>query len=159
LKATFFVLGWIADAYPELVRAVADEGHEIASKGYYHRSIRDMAPSEFREDLARSQEALERASGNAVRGYRVADEWFQPHDLWALGVRAGEGSAYASSLCPAGRSYSHEPWRRFIHQHRLAGTGLSLWELPLSTISFLGWNLPIAGGNYFRQMPRCLMRR
>src|SRR5262245_7079502 len=83
VKATFFVLGWIADQYPELVHLVAERGHEIASKGYYHRSIRGMTPTEFREDLARSREALERASRTRVFGYRVADGWLQPTDLWA----------------------------------------------------------------------------
>jgi polysaccharide deacetylase family protein (PEP-CTERM system associated) len=159
LKATFFVLGWIADAYPELVRTVAAEGHEIASKGYYHRSIRDMSPEEFREDLARSREALERASQSAVRGYRVADEWFEPRDLWALDVLAEEGYAYDSSICPQGRTYAHEPWRRFIHQHKVGVSGKSLWEFPLSTAHLVAWDLPIAGGNYFRQFPQLLMRR
>ena len=72
-RATFFVLGWVADTMPELVRAVADRGHEIASKGYYHRNIRQLTPSEFRDDLARARESLEHAGGHRVLGYRVAD--------------------------------------------------------------------------------------
>ncbi|MBV9958274.1 MAG: polysaccharide deacetylase family protein, partial [Acidobacteria bacterium] len=72
IKATFFVLGWIADQNPELVREVARRGHEIASRGYYHRTIRQMTPTEFREDLQRARVALERASGTRVIGYRAA---------------------------------------------------------------------------------------
>src|SRR5205085_6427025 len=78
IKATFFVLGWIADRYPELIRKVAERGHEIASKGYYHRNALQLAPSEFREDLARTREALEKAGGTRVLGYRMADEWLGP---------------------------------------------------------------------------------
>ena len=91
IRATFFAPGWIADQYPELVRMVAERGHEIASQGYYHRSVRQMEPSEFRDDLARAREALERAGDTRVLGYRVAHRWFAPCDLWALQVLAEEG--------------------------------------------------------------------
>jgi polysaccharide deacetylase family protein (PEP-CTERM system associated) len=157
VKATFFVLGWVADRCPEIVRLVADRGHEIASKGYYHRSIRQMTPGEFREDLARSRAALERATGRRVLGYRVAHEWFSPADLWALDVLAQEGYAYDSSILPAFWSFAREPWRRFLHQHTCGER--RLWELPLSTTRVLGWNVPIAGGNYFRQFPHGWVKR
>src|SRR5262245_38718707 len=157
IRATFFVLGWIADRYPELVRRVAERGHEIASKGYYHRNVRQMSPAEFREDLARTRAALEKASGTRVLGYRVADGWFAPADLWALDVLAEEGYAYDSSLAPRLREYAHEPWRRFLHEHRAGGR--TLWELPISTIRLLRWVVPISGGNYFRQFPFWLVRR
>jgi polysaccharide deacetylase family protein (PEP-CTERM system associated) len=157
VKATFFILGWIADQFPEIVRTVADRGHEIASKGYYHRSIRQMAPSEFKEDLFRSREALERAGRTKVLGYRVAHEWFMPSDLWALDVLAEEGYAYDSSISPMFRRFAHEPYRRFAHKH-VAGTN-QLWEFPLSTWSFLGWQIPIAGGNYFRQFPHAFVKQ
>ena len=77
-SATFFVLGWVADTLPELVKQVTQRGHEVASKGYYHRNVRQLTPGEFRDDLARSREAIERAAGQRVRGYRVADQWFRP---------------------------------------------------------------------------------
>ncbi len=99
-RATFFVLGWVADTMPELIRVVAERGHEIASKGYYHRNIRQLTPAEFRDDLARAREALERAGGHRILGYRVADDWFQPADLWALDVLADEGYEYDSSVGP-----------------------------------------------------------
>jgi polysaccharide deacetylase family protein (PEP-CTERM system associated) len=157
IQATFFVLGWIADRFPELVRQVAEAGHEVASRGYYHRHIRQMSPAEFREDLARTREALQRASGRRVLGYRVADDWFGPADLWALDVLAEEGYAYDSSLAPRLREYAHEPWRRFSHQHTSADR--KLWEFPISSVRLWRWVVPIGGGNYFRQFPHWLVRR
>lgn len=156
-KATFFTLGWVAESLPELVRLVADRGHEVASKGYYHRSIRSMAPEEFREDLARAREVIERASGRRVRGYRVADLWFEPDDLWALEVLAREGYAYDSSVAPTLRHFANEPRRWTAHENQFGDR--VLWELPLSTTSVLGLRVPIAGGNYFRQFPRWFVQR
>ena len=153
--ATFFVLGWVADAVPELIAEVAARGHEIASKGYYHRSIRAMTPGEFREDLARARDALQRASGQRILGYRVADEWFRPEDLWALDVLAEQGYDYDSSIGPIGRRFAAEPWRRFSHIHQFGDRTLS--EFPISAMDLLGWMIPIAGGNWFRQLPAFLV--
>jgi polysaccharide deacetylase family protein (PEP-CTERM system associated) len=157
VKATFFVLGWVADRYPEMVRQVADRGHEIASKGYYHRGIHQMTPAEFREDLARSRQALEKASGTRILGYRVAHRWLTPADLWALDVLAEEGYAYDSSIAPLFRQFAGEPWRRFQHRHEVNGRGL--WEFPISSCSLFGLQLPVGGGNYFRQFPHRLVKR
>jgi polysaccharide deacetylase family protein (PEP-CTERM system associated) len=157
VHATFFVLGWVADQVPELVRQVANRGHEIASKGYYHRNVQQLTPGEFLDDLARSREAIEHAGGQRVVGYRVADRWFRPSDLWALDVLAEQGYEYDSSIGPILRSYASEPWRRFAHLHRYGDR--TLWELPISTADILGFLVPIAGGNYFRQLPHGLVRR
>ena len=157
LKATFFVLGWVADQYPELVRRVAERGHEIASKGYYHRGVQHMSPAEFREDLLRSREALEKAGGRRVLGFRLADGWFTPADLWALDVLAECGFAYDSSIAPRGRQFADEPFRRFAHQEQTKSG--SIWEFPISTARVFGHLVPIAGGNYFRQIPPWLIRR
>ncbi len=156
VQATFFTLGWIADEFPELVREIASRGHEVASKGFWHRSIRRLTPSEFRDDLIKSREALEKASGQRVLGYRVADNWFRPQDLWALEVLAQEGFAYDSSICPMFDEWAHETWRRVLHRHRTEKG--EIWEVPLSTASALGWSFPIAGGNYYRQFPHRLMK-
>ncbi len=156
-RATFFVLGWVADTMPELVRLVTSRGHEVASKGYYHRNIGQLTPAEFRDDLTRAREALERAGGHRVLGYRVADAWFEPHDLWALDVLAEEGYEYDSSIGPILRTYSAQPWRRFAHLHRYGER--TLWELPISTADVFGFLIPIAGGNYFRQLPHSFVRR
>lgn len=157
IKATFFILGWIADQFPDIVRMVSDRGHEVASKGYYHRSIRQMTPSEFREDLAHSRAALESVTGKRVLGYRVAHEWFKPEDCWALDVLAEEGFAYDSSIGLLLRRFAGEPWRRYAHTHKHGDK--ELWEFPLSSTHFLGCDIPIAGGNYFRQFPFWMVRR
>ena len=157
IKATFFVVGWIADQMPEVVRKVASRGHEIASKGYFHRGIRQLDREEFRDDLVRSREALERASGTPVAGYRIAEGWFEPQDLWALDVLAEEGFLYDSSIRPIFRRYAAHPERRRLHRHRHAGR--TLWEVPIPALTVAGWSLPIGGGNYLRQAPPALMRR
>ncbi|MDA0283914.1 MAG: DUF3473 domain-containing protein, partial [Planctomycetota bacterium] len=156
-KATFFVLGWVAEQMPELVAEIVARGHEVANLGYHHRSIRGVSRNEFREDLLRAQEAIEAASGQKLLGYRVADQWFGPQDLWALDVLAEEGYAYDSSLLPMFRRFSDEPYRRFVH--RQSTPYGSIQEVPPSTSRFLGCNIPVAGGNWFRQFPHTLLKR
>ena len=156
-KATFFVLGWVAEQMPELVREVASRGHEIASRGFYHRNIRELTRTEFKEDLARTREALEAATGQRVIGHRVADGWFQPDDLWTLDVLAEEGYLYDSSVFTTFRSYAGQPSRQFVHQHETPNG--PIWEIPPSTWDVLGFRLPIAGGNYFRQLPHTFLKR
>jgi polysaccharide deacetylase family protein (PEP-CTERM system associated) len=143
---------------PELVREVVDRGHEVASKGYFHRSIcRFSSPAEFREDLARSREALERASGTPVWGFRIGHRWFSPEDLWALDILAEEGFKYDSSVRPIFRRYAREPWRGLPHLHKHGDR--EIWEFPLAATGLFGWKLPISGGNYFRQFSPFLMKR
>ena len=156
IRATFFVLGWVADAAPELVRRVADRGHEIASKGYDHRGLRELGPA-FPDDLARARDALERASGRRVVGYRAAEGWLPPSELPKLDVLISEGYLYDSSLKPSFRAYADQPWRRVLHRHTSAAG--SLWEFPLSSVRLCGLDVPIAGGNHFRQFPRRLIQR
>jgi polysaccharide deacetylase family protein (PEP-CTERM system associated) len=156
-KATFFVLGWIGEHQPEVVAEVVRRGHEIASKGFFHRHVRQMTPEQFREDVRRSREALQDASGVAVRGYRVPRGGLGKRDLWALDVLAEEGFAYDSSVRPLGMEFAREPFRRFIHRHE--SPGHQIWEVPLSTWSLGPFSLPISGGNYMRQLPNALIRR
>ena len=156
-QATFFVLGRVAETLPELIRKVADRGHEIASRGYTWRDIRNSTPEEFRDDLARGRAAIERASGRRVVGYRTAEGWFRPADLWALDVLAEQGYAYDSSVGPMLRNYSAEPWRKFVHR---ATTDYGpIHELPISSARVLGMDVPVGGGNWMRQLPRPLLRR
>lgn len=156
-KATFFVLGWVARRFPALVRRIADAGHEVAVKGYYHRGIREMTPDEFARDCLRARDEVERASGRAVVGYRLADGWFAPEDLWALDVLAKLGFAYDSSVAPMGAGFAGQPHRRRLHTHE--ADGRSIWEVPVSTARILGVAVPVAGGNYLRQLPSVLTRR
>ena len=157
VRATFFVLGCVAETAPELVREIAERGHEVASKGYDHRGIKEMSPASFWEDIQRSREALENATGRAVLGYRVADRWLGPSDLWALDMLVEAGYRYDSSIRPVFRDFAGQPWRRFLHQHH--GPAGSIWEVPASSAEILGFHVPVAGGNYFRQFPPMLIRR
>ncbi|MBC7930839.1 MAG: DUF3473 domain-containing protein [Rubrivivax sp.] len=156
IKATFFVLGWVADRHPEIVREVAKRGHELGSRGLYQRSTRRMTPAEFRDDLTRARDAVEKVSGTRVHGYRAARRWSSPEHLWTLDVLAEEGYAYDSSVVPVGRAFSSEPWRRFAHLHRHGEK--QIWEFPVPTCNMLGWMVPIGGGNYARQFPHTLLK-
>jgi polysaccharide deacetylase family protein (PEP-CTERM system associated) len=154
ITATFFVTGWVAENMPELVRAIVDRGHEVGTQGYYHRNVRRLSPSEFREDVRRCREALERASGRQVLGHRVPAA-IDPEQLWALDVLAEEGYVYDSSLRPVRRQFATQPWRRLVHLHPRGDR--SLWEFPLSTLQVFGFSIPISGGNYYRQLPHTLL--
>jgi polysaccharide deacetylase family protein (PEP-CTERM system associated) len=156
-RATFFVLGWVADAAPELVREVVARGHEVASKGYHHGDFRRLTREAFRDDAVRAREALERATGRRVLGYRVAQHWLRPSDDWALETLAECGYEYDSSVRLVFRTYAHEPWRQF--PYRITAAGRPFLEVPLSSVRLLGLHVPIAGGNYFRQFPDGLVRR
>jgi polysaccharide deacetylase family protein (PEP-CTERM system associated) len=155
-KATFFVLGWIAEHQPEVVAEVVRRGHEVASKGFWHRSIGQMSPEEFRADVRRAKEVTEAATGQAVRGFRIPRGGFGPQDLWALDILSEEGYAYDSSVRPIGTAFLDEPFRRFVHRHEHAGH--SIWEVPLTTWKLGPLCLPISGGNYVRQLPHSFIR-
>jgi polysaccharide deacetylase family protein (PEP-CTERM system associated) len=157
VSATFFVMGWIADKRPDLVKEVARRGHEIANLGYYHRSIHEMTRTEFEEDLIRAEHALYQATGKRPYGYRLARPLFKPEDLWVLDILAKHGYSYDCSLMPMFGAFRDEPWRRFAHRHRFDGK--ELWEFPFSTWDCLGYLFPISGGNYFRQFPHGLMKK
>ncbi|MEO8562657.1 MAG: DUF3473 domain-containing protein [bacterium] len=156
ISATVFVLGCVAERFPELVRSVRERGHEIASKGYQHRRIAEMTATELAEDLVRAREVIERASGQKVVGCRVSD-WLTPRDAWALEVMAEQGYLYDSSMRPMLRSHAAAPSERRAHVHTIGAT--SLWEFPVSSASVLGYDIPLAGGNWLRQLPHSLVRR
>ncbi len=156
-RATFFVLGWVADAAPELVREVVARGHEVASKGYHHRPLRGLSQEAFREDCVRAREALERATGRRVLGYRLAEGWLRPADAWVLEVLAESGYQYDSSVRLMLRTYASELWRQFPYRTMVAGR--PFLEVPLSSVRRFGFHVPIAGGNYFRQFPQGMVRR
>jgi len=157
IRATFFVLGWIADRRPDIVREVARRGHEVANKGYYPTSFRDSSPTELRDNLTRARDALERAAGTRVVGCRIPQTRFGPEDLWALDLLAEEDYRYDSSMVPSFLSFQSEPWRRFVHQHQHKDK--VIWEFPISTYRIMGFNLPISGGNYIRQFPAKFVKR
>jgi polysaccharide deacetylase family protein (PEP-CTERM system associated) len=153
-KATFFVLGWIAEQNPKLIREIVARGHEIASRGFYHRSLRQLTPEEFREDLRKSNRALEEAGGQKIIGYRAAEKLSYEKDAWIFDILAEEGFVYDASFLPTRKQ---EKPKRFAHQVHTGGK--AIWEFPYSTRDFGLGLLPISGGNYFRQIPYTLMRK
>lgn len=152
-KATFFVLGWIAEQNPGLIREIAARGHEIASRGYYHRTLKNLTDEEFREDLKRTNKAIEDACGQKVLGYRAAEKLSFKDNEWMLNVLSDEGFAYDASFLP---NKKDSKTKRFAHQAHI--NRKAIWEFPYSTQDLGLGLLPISGGNYFRQIPYTLMR-
>ena len=153
-KATFFVLGWIAEQNPKLIREIVARGHEVASRGFYHRSLKNLTNEEFREDLRRTNRALEDASGQKIIGYRSAEKLNYEKDSWIFDVLADEGFTYDASFLPTKKDDKN---KRFAHQ--IHTSGKAVWEFPYATRDFGVGLMPISGGNYFRQFPYTLMRR
>jgi polysaccharide deacetylase family protein (PEP-CTERM system associated) len=158
VRATFFVLGWIAERRPYLVQMIAREGHEIASHGYRHRRIYHMTPDEFREDVRRSKSILEGIVGVPVTGFRAPSYSIVEKTVWALDILQEEGFAYDSSIFPIQHDlYGMPGAARFSYKHALS-EGRSILEIPLSTVRIAGQNLPVAGGGYFRIFPYSYIR-
>ncbi len=157
-KATFFVLGWIADRQPNVVADIVHAGHEVASRGYWPGgSIRSRLREEFREDIRRARIALEDAGAAPVVGYR-SPQWIHAQDAWILDILAEEGYQYDSSVNPILRRFALDPRCFEVNRHRHSASDLTLWEYPISTLSLLGLRVAISGGNYLRQFPQPLMR-
>lgn len=152
-KATFFVLGWIAEQNPKLIREIVSRGHEVASRGFYHRSLKNLTTEEFREDLRKTNRAIEEASGQKVIGYRAAEKLHYEQDSRVFDVLADENFVYDASFLPV---LGDEKQKRFAHQ--IHTSGRALWEFPYATRNVGLGLLPISGGNYFRQIPYTLMR-
>jgi polysaccharide deacetylase family protein (PEP-CTERM system associated) len=155
IVATFFVLGWIAERQPEIVRMIRAAGHEIASRGFGKGEVR--SPQALKENLQRTREALERAGSNRIFGYRHWRWLNRPEELWVLDVLAAEGYSYDSSVSPLFRRFRRTPEIFEAHQRPPSGSSAPLWEFPVSTTNFMGYRIPISGGNYLRQLPHRLM--
>ena len=152
-KATFFVLGWIAEQNPKLIREIASRGHEIASRGFYHRPLTQLTSDEIRDDLHRTNTVLQDASKQKIVGYRSAEKLSYEKDERILEILSDAGFAYDASFVPSKKT---EKRKRFAHQvHK---EGKAIWEFPYSTRNLGLGLLPISGGNYFRQIPYTLMR-
>jgi polysaccharide deacetylase family protein (PEP-CTERM system associated) len=152
VRGTFFVLGWVADRFPDLVRRIAAGGHEVASHGYEHRLVYDQTPHAFREDLRRAKAVLEAATGLPVLGYRAPSYSVTPRSLWALDILIEEGYAYDASIFPIHHDRYGIPVSA-RHAYRIERGPGSLIEAPGSTVRWGPLNLPIGGGGYFRLLP------
>ena len=153
VKATFFILGWVADRCPALVRAIVDSGHEIGSHGYGHRMLTRDSQASFREDLIRAKSTIEDQTGSRVTCFRAPSYSITSKTLWALEILAEFGFEYDSSIFPIRHDYYGIPDApRFPHYWSLK-SGARLLEFPPSTVRILGINVPIAGGGYLRLLP------
>lgn len=152
VHGTFFVLGWVADKYPALVRRIADAGHELASHSYWHRLVYELTPDEFREDLRMSKVAIENASGVAVDTYRAPSFSITEKSVWALDILAEEGFTCDSSIFPIVHDrYGIPGAKKCIHE--IETKSGKIWEFPPSVRKLGSFNLPISGGGYFRLYP------
>ncbi|MEO1037407.1 MAG: XrtA system polysaccharide deacetylase [Pseudomonadota bacterium] len=154
-KGTFFTLGWIAEHYPNVVRKIAAEGHEVASHGYQHERVWNQEAESFRDDIDRTRKLLQDLSGQRVVGFRAASWSLDQRTPWAHAVMAECGYTYSSSIYPI--SHDHyglpdAPLQPFIEKTS------GLLEVPASTSRLAGRNLPSAGGGYFRLFPLPLSR-
>ncbi len=151
---TFFVLGWVADHYPDVVRMIAAEGHEIGTHGYDHNLITDMTPEGFESDLVKSLEALARLTSQPIVGHRASNFTIVKSTLWALEIMARNGIQYDSSIFPVGRKRYGIPDypNRLPHILQLEN-GAELKEFPMSTVQVGKGAIPVAGGGYLRLYP------
>ena len=151
VTATFFVLGWVAERFPRLVREIAAQGHEIASHGYEHRLVYDMTPAAFRADVRRAKHLLESAASAPVHGYRAPSYSVTSRSLWALDVLIEEGYSYDSSIFPIHHDrygIPVSPRHPYVLQR-----SKPIVEAPGSTVKWGPFNLPVGGGGYFRILP------
>jgi polysaccharide deacetylase family protein (PEP-CTERM system associated) len=152
VRSTFFILGWVAERHPDLVRDIAWRGHEVASHGYAHRLIYDQTPAAFRHDVRRAKRVIEEACGRPVRGYRAPSYSITPRSLWALDVLLEEGYEYDASIFPIRHDRYGIPVserKPYLIERQLG----ALAEVPGSTTRLGPLNLPVAGGGYFRLLP------
>jgi polysaccharide deacetylase family protein (PEP-CTERM system associated) len=160
VEATFFVLGWIAERFPGLVREVESRGHEIATHGYSHRLITSLTRDEFRADLEKSLDVLARCSSQSVRGFRAPSFSVTRKTWWALEIMRSAGIRYDSSIFPVGFHPDYGIPDFPLSAHRLPE---GPFELPMSCAQVFGRKVPCSGGGYFRLFPyaatRALMRR
>ncbi len=157
-RGTFFVLGWLAKHRPEVVRAIVDAGHEIASHGFWHERVTTLHREAFRDDVRSSKRALEDLAGTAVVGYRAPNFSIVPGCEWAFDILIEEGYRYDSSLFPIRRPGYGYPTAPLV-PHLIEREYGRLAEFPLATTSIWSHRLPAAGGGYLRQFPYAIIRR
>lgn len=153
VRATFFVLGWIAERFPDLIKEVSSCGHEIACHGYSHQLVYNQSRALFKEETHRAKCILEDIVAKPVEGYRASTYSITPGSFWAFDVLLEEGFRYDSSIFPVRHPQYGCPKEPRFPYVLTAPCGAQIVEFPLSTAKFLGVKLPVAGGGYFRQFP------
>jgi polysaccharide deacetylase family protein (PEP-CTERM system associated) len=149
VTATFFILGWVAERFPELIKKMAAAGHEIASHGYMHQRATAQTAEQFKQDVESTRKLLQDLTGAAVVGYRAPSFSIDRSNEWAYDVLAEAGYQYSSSVYPVAHDHYGIPDApRFKYQ-----TPQGVWEIPLTTLLMGSKNIPISGGGYFRLYP------
>lgn len=150
-KATFFVLGWVAERHPDLVKLLVGQGHEIASHGYGHELVTTQSPEQFRHDVRKAKNILENLTGSPVLGYRAPSFSITDESRWALAILVEEGYCYDSSMYDRfQRSENARGNSGLVQIDTVAG---KIWEISPSTLNVCGFQVPVAGGGYFRLFP------
>ena len=155
IKATFFTLGWMAQRYPQMVKRVVEEGHELASHGWEHIRVVNQTPSQFHDDVTKTKALLEDISGQPIKGYRAASYSIGAKNLWAHQVLAETGHEYSSSIVPIRHDlYGIPDAPRFAFRTAKG----ALLEVPITTVRLGGRNLSCGGGGWFRLFPYAFSR-
>jgi len=150
VKATFFVLGWIGEKNPHLIKEIMEKGHRIGCHSYEHRLVYNLSPKEFKQDTHRAKDILEQITGKRVRGYRAPSYSITRRSLWAFDILENLGFEFSSSVFPVHHDrYGIPDAPRFKYKV----PGHDLVEYPISTTRCLGRNIPVSGGGYFRLFP------
>jgi polysaccharide deacetylase family protein (PEP-CTERM system associated) len=158
-RGTFFVLGWVAERHPDLIRSISRAGHEVASHGWDHARVTDQNPATFRDSVRRTKGTLEGLTGEPVLGFRAPSYSIVPGWEWALDVLLEEGHTYDSSLFPVRRpGYGFPGGKRDPHWIERPGRR-RLAEVPPATLRWGGLNVPAGGGGYFRLLPYALTQQ
>ncbi len=161
VRSTFFLLGWIAERHPDLVRRIHQQGHELAVHGYDHTRVTTQTPDAFREDVRKSKRIIEDIAGDRVIGYRAPSYSIVDKTTWALQILSEEGFEYDSSIFPIHHDrygIPDSPRYPWIALNGDPGSRPHLWEFPISTVRLLGNNFPFVGGGYLRQFPMFFIR-
>lgn len=153
IHATFFVLGWVAERYPHIVKRIVEQGHEVASHGYSHQLIYTQTPDVFKEETYKSKVILEDLAQQSVNGYRAASYSITEKSLWALDILAELGFTWDSSIFPIRHDNYGMPNSPKQPYRIKTNSGACLTEYPLTTAKIFGLYIPAAGGGYFRQYP------
>lgn len=155
VQATFFTLGWVAERYPQVIKRIIDEGHELASHGWEHIRVVKQTPEQFRHDVVATKNLLEDISGKVVKGYRAASYSIGSSNLWALDVLNEVGYAYSSSIVPVKHDlYGMPDAPRFCFYP----DNKALLEVPITTVTVGGRNINCGGGGWFRLFPYAFTR-
>jgi polysaccharide deacetylase family protein (PEP-CTERM system associated) len=157
IKSTFFILGWVAERHPQLIREIHARGHELASHGYSHQLVYKQTPAEFRAETIRSKQLLEDLAQTPIVGYRAASYSITRQSLWAIDILIELGFSWDSSIFPVYHDRYGIPDSP-TRPYRISSSGGELLEFPLTTAKLFGYSMPAAGGGYFRLYPYALSR-